>query len=159
MCKVRSKSTMHKDPGQCVHPAKNKQRKKLDLPLGFHWLWARCFFWMKIWVLCSNILLLILFFSFNENLHSFHFYLKQLNNEDWHFREYKGEMVIYKSRLRTSGSNTENGERPQRMETEECKNVVFTSSKMFFFYLDPPFQIISDPDPDPVSYPALYKLL
>jgi len=45
------------------------------------------------------------------------------------------------------------------METEECKNVVFTSSKMFFLYLDPPFQIISDPDPDPVSYPALYKLL
>ncbi len=44
------------------------------------------------------------------------------------------------------------------METEECMNVVVPAPKCFF-YLDPPFQIISDPDPDPVSCSALYKLL
>ncbi len=124
-------------------------------------------------VMCSNILLLILFFSFNENFHSFHFYLKHLNNEDWHFREYKGEMVIFKSRLRTSGRcfplseqatqmPLENGERPPQHGNGGmyCMNVIASVvDPKCFFYPDPPSQTISDPDPDPVSYPALYKLL
>jgi hypothetical protein len=80
------------DPGPDVFSGK-KVTKKVGLPLGFYWPYGRRFFWKKKSAGWCNIFLLVLIFSFDENLHSFHdFCLNKKLTVNSHFRVQRVQM-------------------------------------------------------------------